>query len=78
MNQNIEVMLETLAKAFPNLSDIESRVDNIKERIFLLQKSMADVPQSGGRGSVKKIEKKDTRSEMALLRSKLLPKTKRQ
>ena len=74
MNQNIEVMLETLAKAFPNLSDIESRVDNIKERIFLLQKSMADAPQSGGRGSVKKIEKIDTRSEMALLRSKLLPK----
>ena len=51
MNKNLEIMIDSLARAFPNLTDIDSRVNNIKERIFLVQKTIASRPQPGGRGS---------------------------
>ena len=80
MNQNLEIMLNTLAEQFPLLDSIESKVENIKERIFLIQKTIANRPQPGGRGSKPKskpqIITKDNRSEIDDLRSKLVPKAK--
>jgi len=78
MNQNLEIMLNTLAEQFPLLDSIESKVENIKERIFLIQKTIANRPQPGGRGSKPKskpqIITKDNRSEIDDLRSKLVGK----
>ena len=75
MNQNIEIMLDSLTKAFPNLNDIESRVRNIKERISLIQKSINYVPPTLEDFKTP-ISKKDTRSEMESLRAKLTGKNK--
>jgi hypothetical protein len=75
MNQNLEIMLTTLSKQFPLLDSIESKVANIKERIFLVQKTIADRPQPGGRGSEPaqpKPAKNDTMSEMETLKAKLM------
>jgi hypothetical protein len=65
-------MINSLAKAFPNLTDIESKVNNIKERIFLVQKTIASRPQPGGRGSQPKPVKNNTMSEMETLKAKLM------
>ncbi len=75
MDKNLEIMIDSLAKAFPNLIDIESRVNNIKERIFLMQKTIASRPQPGGRGSEPaqpEPAKNDTLSEMEILKAKLM------
>ena len=67
-------MLNTLSEQFHLLDSIESKVENIKERIFLVQKTIADRPQTGGRGSKSKpqIITKNTKSEMEMLKAKLM------
>ncbi len=76
MNQNLEIMLNTLSKQFPLLDSIESKVANIKERILLVQKTIANSPQPGGRGSKPEskpqVITKDNKSEMEMLKAKLM------
>ena len=72
MNQNLEIMLNTLSEQFHLLDSIESKVENIKERISLVQKTIASRPQPGGRGSQPKPAKNDTMSEMEMLKAKLM------
>lgn len=56
--------------------DHDRKVDNVKSRIWLMKQLIASRPQPGGRGSNSKpqIITKNTKSEMADLRSKLMSK----
>lgn len=62
-------MIDSLAKAFPNLHDIESRVNNIKERIFLMKKAVPSKTQTKSEPA-----EEAPLSEMEILKAKLMRK----
>ena len=79
---DLQKEIELLHNSFMDIrvDDHDSKVDNVKSRIYLMKQLIASHPQPGGRGSEPEskpqIKTKDTRSEMDDLRSKLVPKTK--
>tara|TARA_B100000085_G_scaffold184647_1_gene168727 strand:- start:574 stop:786 length:213 start_codon:yes stop_codon:yes gene_type:complete len=65
--------------SFPNLKDSESRVSNIKQRIFLMQKLMGEDPEKrdisptfAEKYTPKTVD--SNREEMEMLRAKLIGK----
>ena len=45
MNMNLQAQLEAMQASFERLQDSESKVSNIKQRIFLMQKLMGEDPE---------------------------------
>ncbi len=79
MNMNLEKQLEAMQASFPNLKDSESRVSNIKQRIFLMQKLMGEDPEKrdisptfAEKYTPKTVD--SNREEMEMLRAKLIGK----
>ena len=87
MDMNIELIhkeLSTLQKKFAliDIEDIESKVSNLKQRIFMMNKRMGfDKKEitikpidSKNRSTPASIQKQDTKEEMSDIRAKLQPK----
>ena len=79
MNMNLEKQLEAMQASFSNLKDSESRVSNIKQRIFLMQKLMGEDPEKrdisptfAEKYTPKTVD--SNREEMEMLRAKLIGK----
>ena len=71
LHQQIQTLYENFHKI--DLEDIESKVSNIKQRIFLMNKLLGIKPPTIT-STTQPIKKKDTKEEMNSLRAKLRPK----
>ena len=79
MQTTILNQLQHLHDVFGTLDDIESRVSNIKQRNFLMQRSLnegKDAPLQKTLRQSNTITVEDTKSDLSDLRAKLLPKSK--
>lgn len=78
MYMNLEAQLEAMQASFDRLQDSESKISNIKQRIFLMQKLIGEDPEQKSvsptfahEHTPKTVDK--NRDEMAELRRKMMP-----
>ena len=75
---NLQAQLEAMQASFDRLQDSESKISNIKQRIFLMQKLIGEDPEQKSvsptfayEHTPKTVDK--NRDEMAELRRKMMP-----
>lgn len=76
MSMNLEAQLEAMQASFDRLQDSESKVSNIKQRIFLMQKLLGEDPEQKTVSPTFANEYKprsvdSNREEMEMLKAKL-------
>ena len=76
MYMNLQAQLEAMQASFERLQDSESKVSNIKQRIFLMQKMMGEDPEKRTTAPTfahqyKPKNVSDNSDEMEMLRAKL-------
>ena len=76
---NLEAQLEAMQASFDRLQDSESKISNIKQRIFLMQKLIGEDPEKrdipptfAEKYTPKTVD--SNREEMEMLRAKLIGK----
>jgi len=79
MSMNLQAQLEAMQASFDRLQDSESKVSNIKQRIFLMQKLIGEDPEQKSVSPTFANEYKPSsidsnREEMQMIKAKLLGK----